>query len=143
MRLFGLSPLHRVCTDACSTGMCPASRGEPVLTEERCLVFSPLVYFGEHIPPCVSSSIRLYYTAAKMGSLTQSWMSPDYPLEPYDGPPRNVAFIDNLSFDPKLQPKQYDIAGTPPGSKILILDVNVLDATGAQPYRGDVLIIGK
>ncbi|KAL4890840.1 hypothetical protein BDV59DRAFT_209362 [Aspergillus ambiguus] len=78
-----------------------------------------------------------------MGSHKDSWMSPDYPLEPYDGPPRNVAFIDNLKFDPKLQPKQHNIAGTPSGSKILILDVDILDATGTPPYRGDVLIVGE
>ena len=69
--------------------------------------------------------------------------SPDYPFEPYSGPPRNVAFIDNLAFDPKLQPREYHISGTSSTSKILILDVNIVEATGREPYRGDVLIIGE
>ena len=72
-----------------------------------------------------------------------SWASPDYPFEPYSGPPRNVASIDNLTFDPKLQPREYHISGTPSTSKILILDVNIVEATGREPYRGDVLIIGE
>ncbi|KAK3934804.1 hypothetical protein QBC46DRAFT_299238 [Diplogelasinospora grovesii] len=72
-----------------------------------------------------------------------SWTSPDYPHEPYDGPPRNVAYIDQLNFDPSLQPKKYEIAGTSPDSKILILDVEILEATGREPYRGDVLIKGQ
>ncbi|KAJ5209768.1 hypothetical protein N7449_004147 [Penicillium cf. viridicatum] len=72
-----------------------------------------------------------------------SWMSPDYPIDNYDGPPRNVAYIDQLNFDPDLQPVNYDIAGTAPSSKILILDVEILEATGREPYRGDVLIVGQ
>ena len=72
-----------------------------------------------------------------------SWASPDYPFEPYSGPPRNVASIDNLAFDPKLQPREYHISGTSSTSKILILDVNIVEATGREPYRGDVLIIGE
>lgn len=78
-----------------------------------------------------------------MASSDISWTSPDYPLKPYSGPPRNVASIDNLAFDPKLQPREYHIAGTHSTSKILILNVNIIEATGREPYRGDVLIIGK
>lgn len=70
------------------------------------------------------------------------WTSPDCPLEPYDGPPRNVEYIDQLKFDEKLQPKSYGIAGTHPESKILITDVQIIDATGKEPYHGDVLIAG-
>ncbi|KAB8073050.1 hypothetical protein BDV29DRAFT_157961 [Aspergillus leporis] len=72
-----------------------------------------------------------------------SWMSLDQSLELYSGPPRNVAFIDNLAFDPKLQPREYQIAETSSSSKILIHDVNIFDTTGREPYRGDVLIIGE
>jgi hypothetical protein len=71
-----------------------------------------------------------------------SWTSPDYPLEPYNGPPRNVAYIDQLKFDEKLQPKSYSIAGTHPESKVLITDIQIIDATGKAPYHGDVLITG-
>ena len=59
-----------------------------------------------------------------------------------DGPPRNIAYIEALNFDPKLQPKNYEIAGTHPDSKILFLDVNILECTGQLPYKGDVLIEG-
>lgn len=58
------------------------------------------------------------------------------------GTPRNVAFIENLKLDPELQPKKYEIAGTHPQSKILITDAKILDSTGREPYRGDVLIQG-
>ncbi|KAF7165379.1 hypothetical protein CNMCM6106_001569 [Aspergillus hiratsukae] len=70
-------------------------------------------------------------------------MSADYPVDNYDGPPRNVAYIEQLQFDPSLQPIHYEISGTNPRSKILILDVEILEATGRLPYRGDVLIIGQ
>ena len=70
-------------------------------------------------------------------------MSPDYPFVKYDGPPRNIAYIDQLRFDPQLQPVNYEISGTAPSSKVLILDVEILEATGREPYRGDVLIVGE
>lgn len=70
-------------------------------------------------------------------------MSPDYEPEAYDGPPRNIAYIDQLDFDPSLQPKHYEIAGTAPNSRVLILDVEILEATGREPHRGDVLIVGE
>lgn len=57
--------------------------------------------------------------------------------------PRNVAYIDNLKLDPELQPTTYEIAGTNPQSKILITDARILDSTGREPYRGDVLIQGS
>ncbi|KAI9818749.1 MAG: hypothetical protein M1827_007569 [Pycnora praestabilis] len=57
--------------------------------------------------------------------------------------PRNVATIDALNFDTSLQPKNYEITGTHPESKILFLDVNILDSTGKMPYHGDVLIEGE
>lgn len=56
--------------------------------------------------------------------------------------PRNVAFIENLKLDPKLQPKTYHLEGTHTSSKILFTDVNILDSSGRKPYRGDVLIEG-
>lgn len=60
----------------------------------------------------------------------------------YTGPPRNVETIDAVQFDKKLQPKKYEIAGTSPDSKILLTDVNILDSTGREPYRGDVFVEG-
>lgn len=59
------------------------------------------------------------------------------------GFPRNIASIDAIKFDTNLQPKNYEIAGTHPDSKILFLDVNILDSTGKEPYNGDVLIEGE
>jgi hypothetical protein len=63
--------------------------------------------------------------------------------EPYNGPPRNLANIQAIKFDNILQPKRYEILGTHPDSKILFTDVNILDSTGKDPYRGDVLIQGE
>lgn len=73
-----------------------------------------------------------------------SWISPDASDEQYayDGPPRNVAHIESLAFPPELKPKEYHIEGTSPESQILFCDVNILEATGRLPYRGDVLIKG-
>lgn len=61
----------------------------------------------------------------------------------YQGSPRNVKHINAIQWDQSFQPKYYEICGTDPDSKILFLDVNILDSTGAEPYRGDVLIEGK
>jgi hypothetical protein len=58
-------------------------------------------------------------------------------------PPRNVEWIEQVEWDSSLQPKDYDIQGTHPDSKILFLNVNILDSTGREPYLGDVLIQGK
>jgi hypothetical protein len=73
-----------------------------------------------------------------------SWPTTTDPITPqYKGPPRNITAIEALSFAPNLQPKQYDIHCTHPESKILFTDVNILDSTGREPFRGDVLIEGK
>jgi hypothetical protein len=65
------------------------------------------------------------------------------PNEPYHGPPRNIDHINAISFDKSLQPKQYQILGTHPESRILFTDVSILDSTGRDPYQGDVLIEGE
>lgn len=67
----------------------------------------------------------------------------DNPPTTYEGFPRNVKWIDEISFDANLQPKKYDILGTHPESRILFLDVNILDSTGNEPFQGDVLIEGE
>jgi hypothetical protein len=61
-------------------------------------------------------------------------------FEVYIGPPRNIAAINAVSFDKTLQPKEYKMLGTHPGSQILFTDVKILDSTGREPYKGDVLI---
>lgn len=49
---------------------------------------------------------------------------------------------DQVHFDPSLQPKKYHIKGTDPNSKVLFRDVNILDSTGKDPFKGDVYIEG-
>jgi hypothetical protein len=49
---------------------------------------------------------------------------------------------DEVHFDPSLKPKDYTIKGTDPNSKVLFRDVNILDSTGADPFRGSVYIEG-
>ncbi|KAJ8060597.1 hypothetical protein OCU04_010908 [Sclerotinia nivalis] len=56
---------------------------------------------------------------------------------------RNLIPIDSLNFHPSLLPAPYSILGTPFTSKILFLNVNILDSTGRDPYPGDVLIEGE
>lgn len=62
---------------------------------------------------------------------------------PYQGPPRNITNINAIQFDKALQPKQYELLGTHPESKILFTNVKILDSTGREPYSGDVLIEGQ
>lgn len=50
---------------------------------------------------------------------------------------------DCVEWDASLKPKDYTIKGTDPNSKILFRDVNILDSTGADPYKGDVYIEGR
>ena len=49
---------------------------------------------------------------------------------------------DLVHFDPSLQPKKYTIKGTDSNSKVLFRDVNILDSTGRDPFKGDVYIEG-
>jgi hypothetical protein len=61
----------------------------------------------------------------------------------FEGPPRNIDTIDAVEFSANLQPKEYSIFGTHEKSKILFLNVQILDSTGKEPYSGDVLIEGR
>ncbi|KAK6384033.1 hypothetical protein LTR65_009883 [Meristemomyces frigidus] len=73
-----------------------------------------------------------------------SWpLETENPPSKFKGTPRNIGPIDAVKFDDNLQPRKYDIFGTHPESKILFLDVNILDSTGREPYHGDVLIEGE
>lgn len=74
---------------------------------------------------------------------SRSWPSVNVAPEPYQGPPRNTESIKNLKWEDHLQPKRHEISGTNPESKILFLDVNILDSSGREPFRGDVLIEGS
>ncbi len=71
------------------------------------------------------------------------WSSPAFVPEPYEGPPRNVKAIDEIKFNDAVKYPNYEILGTDPESKILFVDVSILDCTGREPYRGDVYIEGK
>ncbi|KAF2806424.1 isoaspartyl dipeptidase-like protein [Mytilinidion resinicola] len=72
-----------------------------------------------------------------------SWPSVSMKAKPYEGPPRNIKPIEDLHFAENLQPKRYEILGTHPESRVLFSDVNILDSTGREPYKGDVLIEGQ
>ena len=79
---------------------------------------------------------------ARISEPPVSWPAVDVEPKPYQGPPRNIESIKNIEWDKGLQPRQYQIFGTHPESRILFLDVNILDSTGKEPYRGNVLIEG-
>ncbi|KAF2136479.1 uncharacterized protein K452DRAFT_353896 [Aplosporella prunicola CBS 121167] len=51
--------------------------------------------------------------------------------------------INELKFHSSLTPKIYEILGTRFSSQLLFTDVNILDSTGREPYRGDVYIKGE
>ena len=67
----------------------------------------------------------------------------DAGVSKHKGRPRNIDAIDAVKFADNLQPTEYKIFGTNEESRILFLDVNIIDSTGAEPYRGDVLIKGR
>ncbi|KAK3722770.1 hypothetical protein LTR37_002342 [Vermiconidia calcicola] len=50
---------------------------------------------------------------------------------------------DSVRFDPSLEPKRYQMKGTDPNSKVLFRDVNIIDSTGQEPFKGDVYIEGE
>lgn len=81
---------------------------------------------------------------ARIEELPVSWPTEtNYPRATDKGLPRNIKPIDEINFGENLQPTKYEIFGTASESKILFLDVNILDSTGRPPYRGDVLIEGE
>ena len=55
---------------------------------------------------------------------------------------RNLNPQDDLRFDLKLKPRTCRVEGTRPDSKILSVDVNILDSTNVDPFYGDVYIEG-
>ncbi|KAF7869634.1 hypothetical protein EAF04_004418 [Stromatinia cepivora] len=57
--------------------------------------------------------------------------------------PRNLTPIASLNFHPSLLPAPYSILGTSSASKLLFLNVSILDSTGRDPYPGDVLVEGE
>lgn len=61
----------------------------------------------------------------------------------YQGSPRNVKHINAIQWDRSLEPEHYELSGTEADSRLLFLDVNIIDSTGAEPFRGDVLIEGQ
>lgn len=71
-----------------------------------------------------------------------SWPKANIEPQPYSGPPRNVEPISHINWDKSLQPRKYSIFGTHTESKILFLNVNILDSSGREPYIGDVLVEG-
>lgn len=73
-----------------------------------------------------------------------SWLTDGKkPTAHYQGSPRNVKHINAIQWERSLEPRHYEICGTNPDSKLLFLDVKILDSTGAEPYKGDVLVEGE
>jgi hypothetical protein len=96
--------------------------------------------------PQTSSPIQQKADMAPHSNHTDSFTTADSHQKPKLTraiPPRNVEWIEQVEWDSSLQPKDYDIQGTHPDSKILFLNVNILDSTGREPYLGDVLIQGR
>lgn len=61
----------------------------------------------------------------------------------YQGPPRNVDPIQAYKVKPELLPPNYEIQGTDPASKILFVNVNIIESSGREPYIGSVYIQGS
>ncbi|PTB38779.1 uncharacterized protein TrAFT101_006808 [Trichoderma asperellum] len=61
----------------------------------------------------------------------------------YQGPPRNVDPIQAYKVKPELLPPNYEIQGTDPASKILFVNVNIIESSGREPYIGSVYIQGE
>lgn len=65
------------------------------------------------------------------------------PGEHYQGPPRNLKPIQEYKVKPELLPPNYEIKGTDPASKILFVNVHIIDSSGREPYKGSVYIQGS
>lgn len=63
--------------------------------------------------------------------------------EHYQGPPRNVKPIQEYKVKPELLPPNYNIKGTDLASKILFVNVNIIESSGREPYKGSVYIQGS
>lgn len=65
------------------------------------------------------------------------------PGERYQGPPRNLKPIREYKVKPELQPPNYEIKGIDPASKILFVNVNIIESSGREPYKGSIYIQGS
>ncbi|RXK37009.1 hypothetical protein M231_05716 [Tremella mesenterica] len=64
--------------------------------------------------------------------------------EPWDAFKPVFRGIDLTKPDPRIHAPDLSIASlTPNEDKVAFMDVNILDSTGALPYRGDVLVKGE
>lgn len=50
---------------------------------------------------------------------------------------------DSVDFAHGLRPREYHIQGCDADSKIIFRDVNIIDSTGKEPFKGDVYIEGE
>ncbi|XHF97189.1 hypothetical protein AWENTII_000789 [Aspergillus wentii] len=74
-------------------------------------------------------------TATAIGRSMKSWGTPL--------PTRKLSPHEDVHFDKALKPRAYEMAaGTDKASKVLFLNVQILDSTGAEPFKGDVYIEG-
>ncbi|KAJ5862122.1 hypothetical protein N7455_006190 [Penicillium solitum] len=58
-------------------------------------------------------------------------------------PTRKQAPYEDVHFDASLKPRAHKMRETSSESKILYLNVRILDSTGAEPYDGDVYVQGE
>ncbi|KAL8280245.1 hypothetical protein RQP46_007359 [Phenoliferia psychrophenolica] len=97
----------------------------------------------------------------QFGPSTSRWVPPKWMLKHASPPstprhpnqnglgdawdPKRPVFrgVDLTKPDPRLKVPNVEIACEHEESVIAFVDVQILDSTGAQPYRGDVLINGK
>lgn len=63
--------------------------------------------------------------------------------EPWDSKRPSFRGIDLTKPDPRIKVPDIEIACENETSAIAFVDVSILDSTGADPYRGDVLVRGK
>ncbi|QKX53692.1 uncharacterized protein TRUGW13939_00772 [Talaromyces rugulosus] len=58
-------------------------------------------------------------------------------------PTRKATPYGDVRFDTALQPRAHRMVETSSDSKILFLNVRILDSTGTEPYTGDVYVEGE
>lgn len=102
-----------------------------------------------HLCTCPFISASIFETIIEEHQNMVSW--PAFSLdslqatsgEPHKGPPRNLTPIGEYKIKPELLPPKYEIKGTDPASKILFVNVNILESSGREPYKGSVYIQGS
>jgi len=115
-----------------------------MLTQQQPGEIKPYAFNDTFAPPTSTWKPPKWMFDHSKGSATAEIPDTNGLGEPFDWRKPTFRGIDLTKPDPRLLPREVSIDdGTTDDNIVAIIDVNILDSTGAQPYRGDVLVQGK